>query len=119
MIHGDALHLPFEQSVFGTIISLNLLHCLNDMRAALLEMKRVLTSDGTAAMSTLVISPTRWSNRYLNRLAESGFLVPRSGDHLVSEFNALNMPVEIQIKGNLAIINYRLAEKMSPNLWGQ
>lgn len=106
LMHADALQLPFIDEIFGAIISLNLLHCLKDIKPALSEMKRVLTSDGTAALTTLVISPTRWSNRYLNRLAGSGFLVSRSVDNLMSEFNDLDIEVKAKIRGNLLFIAY-------------
>jgi SAM-dependent methyltransferase len=106
LIHADALQLPFVSAIFGTIISLNLLHCLKDVKTALMEMKRVLTSDGTAVLTTLVISATRWSDKYLNSLAGSGLLVPRNADNLLNEFNDMDMPVKLQIKGNLAFIIY-------------
>ena len=107
LIHADALQLPFESEVFGTIISLNLLHCLHDVKTALSEMKRVLPSDGIAAMTTLIISATRWSNKYLNMLAGSGFLVPRNVDELLSEFNEVGMPGKLEVKGNLASIKFK------------
>jgi SAM-dependent methyltransferase len=106
LIQADALQLPFVPNVFGTLISLNLLHCLEDVKTALMEMERVLTPNGTAALTTLVVSATRWSDRYLKRLAASGLLVPRSVDNLLSEFNDLGMSIKLQIKGNLAFINF-------------
>lgn len=105
-LHADALQLPFDSKIFSTIISLNLLHCIADIGTAIKEMKRVLKADGTVALTTLVLSPTRWSNRYLNMLAGSGLVVPRSADNLLSAFDDLGMPVKLQIKGNLAFINY-------------
>jgi ubiquinone/menaquinone biosynthesis C-methylase UbiE len=91
---------------FSTIISLNLLHCLDNIKTVLTELKRVLTADGTAALTTLVISRARWSDCYLQMLAGSGALVPRSADQLMSAFSDMDMPVRHQIKGNLAFINY-------------
>lgn len=105
-LHADALQLPFKAEIFRTIISLNLLHCLDDVKTVLKELKRVLTADGTAALTTLVRN-NRWSDSYLNMLARSGVVVPRSPGHLLSAFDDLDMPVKHQIKGNLAFINYR------------
>jgi len=104
-LHADALQLPFKGEIFRTIISLNLLHCLDDVKTVLKELKRVLTADGTAALTTLVRNK-RWSDSYLNMLARSGVVVPRSPGHLLSAFDDLDMPVKHQIKGNLAFINY-------------
>lgn len=105
-LHADALHLPFKAEIFRSIISLNLLHCLDDIKTVLKELKRVLTADGTAALTTLVKN-NRWSDTYLNMLAGSGVVVPRSPGDLLSAFDGLDMPVKHHIKGNLAFINYR------------
>ncbi len=45
-LHADALQLPFKASIFQTVISLNLLHCLYDVKAALREITRLLTLGG-------------------------------------------------------------------------
>lgn len=106
-LHADALQLPFKANIFRTIISLNLLHCLciDDVKAALKEIQRVLIEGGNAAITTLVQS-RRWSNRYLNMLAGSGALISRSSDELSTVFQDLKMPVTQEIKGNLAFIKY-------------
>ena len=104
-LHADALDLPFNENVFNTIISLNLLHCLDDVKAALRELKRVLTINGALALTTLVQS-NRWSNRYLNILAGSGALISRSIDDLLSAFDDIGMQVTHEIDGNLAFIKY-------------
>ena len=103
-LHADARHLPFKSEIFDTIIMLNLLHCLKDINAVLKELKRVLTVGGTAALTTLVKS-TRWSDAYLNMLATSGAVVSRSPDQILSAFDAVDMPVKQQVKGNLALIS--------------
>ena len=76
-LHADALQLPFKANIFHTVISLNLLHCIDDVKTALKEIKRVLTAGGNTAITTLVQS-SRWSNRYLNMLAGSGAIISRS-----------------------------------------
>jgi SAM-dependent methyltransferase len=104
-LHADALQLPFKANVFHTIISLNLLHCLDDVKAVLRELKHVLTDSGNSAITTLVQS-SRWSTRYLNMLAGSGALISRSADELLSVFNEMEIQASHKIKGNLAFIKY-------------
>jgi len=104
-LHADALQLPFKANIFHTVISLNLLHCIDDVKTALKEIKRVLTDGGNSAITTLVQS-SRWSNRYLNMLAGSGALISRSIDDLLSAFDDIGMQVTHEIKGNLAFIKY-------------
>jgi ubiquinone/menaquinone biosynthesis C-methylase UbiE len=104
-LHADALHLPFKEKVFDTIISLNLLHCLNDPKTVLREIKRVSTANGNSVLTTLVQS-SRWSDRYLSTLAKSGALISRSLDELLSAFNDIEMQVTYKVKGNLAFIKY-------------
>jgi len=104
-LHADALHLPFKANVFHTVISLNLLHCIADIKIALKGIKRVITDGGDSAITTLVQS-NRWSNRYLNMLAGSGALISRSPDEILSAFNDMEMQVTHEIKGNLAFIKY-------------
>lgn len=104
-LHADALQLPFKDNIFNAVISLNLLHCIDDVKTALKEIKRVLTHGGNSAITTLVQS-SRWSNRYLNMLAGSGALISRSVDDLLSTFNDMEMPITHKIKGNLAFFKY-------------
>jgi ubiquinone/menaquinone biosynthesis C-methylase UbiE len=102
-LHADALQLPFKANIFRTVISLNLLHCIAGIKNVLKEAKRVLTNDGNSAFTTLV-QGNRWSNRYLNMLAQSGALISRSFDEVLSVFNEVDMTVTHELKGNLAFI---------------
>jgi ubiquinone/menaquinone biosynthesis C-methylase UbiE len=106
-LHADALHLPFKANVFHSVISFNLLHCLciEDVKIAMKEMKRVLINGGNIALTTLVQS-SRWSNSYLNMLAGSGALISRKTDELLSTFEEMEMQVTHEIRGNLAFLRY-------------
>jgi ubiquinone/menaquinone biosynthesis C-methylase UbiE len=105
-LHADALHLPFKDNAFQSIICLNLLHCLSDPKPVLREIKRVLAANGNSALTTLVRS-NRWSNRYMDMLAGSGALVSRSSRELLSALNEAGFQVTCEVKGNLAFIKYR------------
>lgn len=52
-LHGDVLQLPFKPKSFGTVISLNLLHVLEDVKKLLQELRNVLMDGGTISLTTL------------------------------------------------------------------
>ena len=106
-LHADARHLPFKANMFQTVIAFNLLHCLDDVKVVLGELKRVLTVKGTSAITTLILG-NRWSNSYLKLLTRSGALISRKPDDLLTAFCDMEMQVTHAIKGNLAVIKYRL-----------
>ena len=105
-LHGDALRLPFKPKSFGTVIALNLLHVIEDVRQVLLEIQRVLADGGAMTLTTL-IENNRLVDKYLQILGSSGKLVPRKINQLVSAFDDLGMTVKYHIKGNMAFINYK------------
>ena len=104
-LQADALHLPFKPRVFGTIISLNLLHVLRDIEHLLTGLKPVLIEDGRMYCTTLV-KGHRLADRYLTMWENAGELVSRDVDHLRAVFDRLNMPVEFEVNGNMAFIQY-------------
>jgi ubiquinone/menaquinone biosynthesis C-methylase UbiE len=106
LLHGDALRLPFRPQSFGTIICLNLLHVLEDVRTLLLGLRGMLRDGGTISLTTL-IENHRLADRYLHMCARAGELVPRDEGRLLAEFDAVEMPVECRTRGNLAFIHYR------------
>ena len=67
-LHADALRLPFREKSFHTIISENLLHCLDDTSSLLKQLKSSLSEDGKMYFTTLV-KGTRLADRYLEALA--------------------------------------------------
>jgi SAM-dependent methyltransferase len=104
-LHADALHLPFREKSFDTIISENLLHCLDDTKSLLKGLKNILSEDGKMYFTTLV-KANRFTDRYLEALASGGKLVSRNmGDHQAT-FDQLGMTIKCNINGNLASIYY-------------
>jgi SAM-dependent methyltransferase len=104
-LHGDVLHLPFKPNSFGTIIALNLLHVLADIRRVLQELQKVLLPGGAMAFTTL-IENQRLADRYLHMWAKAGEVIPRTADQLLAEFAGLGMPVTHRVQGNMAFIHY-------------
>ncbi|MEW6116769.1 MAG: class I SAM-dependent methyltransferase [Nitrospirota bacterium] len=105
-LHGDALHLPFKTASFSTVISLNLLHVLEDVTKVLRELKKVVADRGTISLTTM-IENDRLADTYLRMLGRAGELFPRSARQLFAAFDALGIPVTYSIKGNMTFISYR------------
>ncbi|MFH0726370.1 MAG: class I SAM-dependent methyltransferase [Pseudomonadota bacterium] len=104
-LHADALSLPFHENSFHTIISENLLHCLDDTKNLLKGLKNILSEDGHIYFTTLV-KGNRLADRYLEALANAGKLVSRDmADHQVI-FEQLGMPIKYEVNGNMASIYY-------------
>jgi ubiquinone/menaquinone biosynthesis C-methylase UbiE len=104
-LHADALQLSFQQKSFNTIISQNLLHCLDDTKKLLIELKNILSEDGRMYFTTLVRG-NRLADRYLKALADGGKLVSRNIDQHRDVFEELGMSVKYDIDGNMAFIYY-------------
>lgn len=104
-LNADALQLPFQPNSFETIVSLNLLHCLDDIKKLMLGLKNVLTKDGKMYFSTLV-QGNRVGDRYLKALGNAGKLVPRSVDQLRAVLDELHMSIRYDLFGNMAFIYY-------------
>lgn len=104
-LHADALQLPFKSNSFSTIISQNLLHCLDDTKKLLIGLKNVLSENGKMYFTTLV-KGNRLADRYLKALANGGKLVSRDIEEHQTAFNQLGMPIKYDINGNMAFIYY-------------
>jgi len=102
-LHSDALHLGFHGNAFTTIISENLLHCLDDTSPLLKQLKDVLAEDGKMYFTTLVKS-NRWADKYLQVLAESGKLISRSVDDLKATFKQVGLTANYETMGNILTI---------------
>lgn len=104
-LHADALHLPLREKSFQTIISENLLHCLDDTGKLLEELKIILPESGKMYFTTL-IKGNRLADRYLEALARGGSLVFRTMEDHQAVFDQLGMPIKYAIDGNMASICY-------------
>lgn len=103
-LHGDALQLPFAHKTFHTIISLNLLHVLDDVDNLLTGLKNVLAEDGKIFFTTLV-KGNRLADKYLKVWENAGEVVSRDIDELKAIFDKSVMPFSYDVNGNMAFIH--------------
>ena len=103
LLHGDALHLPFKDRVFDTVISLNLLHVLDDAGSVLSGLKKVLT-EGSKMYFTTLIKRNRFADRYLKMWENKGEVVARNLDDLSSIFHQNGIDPVCEINGNMAFV---------------
>ena len=97
-LHADALHLPFKEKAFKTILSENLLHCLNDTNILLKKLENIISKDAKMYFTTLVRN-NRLADKYLEALAESGRLVSRTVDDHKIIFEKLAISAKYETMG--------------------
>ena len=102
-LHSDALHLPFQENAFTTIISENLLHCLDDTSLLLEQLKNIIAKNGKIYFTTLVRS-NRWADKYLQALADRGKLISRSMDDHKDIFKQVGLAARYEAIGNILSI---------------
>lgn len=102
-IHSDALRLPFKENSFTTIISENLLHCLNDTSLLLVQLMNIMAKNGKLFITTLVRG-NRWADKYLKALADSGKLISRSADDHAKIFERVGLAAKYETIGNILLI---------------
>jgi SAM-dependent methyltransferase len=106
-LHGNVLELPFNPEMFQAIVSLNVIHVLEprDLERMLLELRNALAANCTISFTTLVKND-RLADRYIDLLDKSGEVYARNMAQLLNVFNGLSMPIQYDVKGSLALINY-------------
>lgn len=102
-LHADALQLPFQENTFTTILSENLLHCLNDTGLLLKQLKNIITENGSIYFTTLVRAH-RFADKYLKVLAASGKLVSRDMADHKKAFEQAGLSAEYKTTGNILVI---------------
>ena len=108
LLHADALQLPFDSDTFGTVVSLNLLHCFDDENAhkLLLQLCGILRQGGKIFLTTLVENH-RLADRYLHMWANAGQLVSRNTNQLLSLLDSAGLACQHRLQGNLAFVHCR------------
>lgn len=102
-LQGDALQLSFTHKAFQTIISLNLLHVLDDINRLLFGLRRAMANDGKMYFTTLV-EGNRIADRYLKAWENAGEVVSRNITLIKAVFEQLGIPIKYDIWGNMAFI---------------
>ena len=102
-LHCDALQLPFQKKTFTTIISENLLHCLNDT-SPLLEQLHDITSEKCLIYFTTLIKNNRLADKYLEGLANSNKLISRTENDHREKFKNFDFVPTYETVGNLLVI---------------
>ena len=102
-LHSDALKLPFQENAFTTIISENLLHCLDETSILLRQLKNVISEKGKIYFTTLVKS-NRLADKYLQALADSGKLISRTAADHEEIFKQVGLVATYETHGNLLLI---------------
>lgn len=102
-LHSDALHLPFQENAFTTIISENLLHCLDDTIILLEQLKNIVSKNGKIYFTTLVKN-NRLADKYLQALADSGKLISRTAADHKEIFKQVGLAAKFEATGNILSI---------------
>lgn len=102
-LHANALQLPFQKNIFSTILSENLLHCLNDTSIMLKQLKTVMSKNGRMYFTTLVKN-NRFADKYLEALADSGKLLSRTVIDHQKVFEQVGLSARYEITGNILVI---------------
>lgn len=105
-LHGNVLRLPFKSSCFRTLVSLNVLHVLGDIKNVLSELKRVLSDGGTLSLTTMILN-NRCADNYLRILGRAGEVFTRNEKQLLAAFDEIGMTVKYRVKGNMAFVSCR------------
>jgi len=108
-LHADALRLPFKEKTFTTILSENLLHCLDDTSILLKQLKSIVSENGKMYFTTLVRA-NRFADKYLDALASSGKLVSRNSNDHKKIFEQAGLSIECHPTGNILVIRGKKKE---------
>jgi ubiquinone/menaquinone biosynthesis C-methylase UbiE len=111
-LHSDALNLPFQENAFETIISENLLHCLDDTSIFLRQLRNIISENGKIYFTTLV-KTNRLADKYLQALADGGKLISRTVADHKETFKQVGLAATYETNGNLLSIQCEKYRKIS------
>lgn len=103
VLQGDAFALPFQQQTFTTVVSMNLLHTLSDMKPFLASLDEMVLPGGNMLFTTLILNH-RFGDSILKKWDKAGEVVARTEEDLRETFQEMGYSVEIKTKGNMAFL---------------
>ena len=105
-LQGDILELPFQPQSFSTVVSMSVLHVLDDGRTMLGELKRVWDEEnGNLAVTSLVLGRAI-GDRYLRFLRKKeGVTDPRTAGEVVAFFSEMDLSTDHYVRGNMMFIH--------------
>jgi SAM-dependent methyltransferase len=105
LLQADLLDLPFRPGVFGTVLSMGMLHLFEEAAPVVAALGRCLRPGGSMYLTSLVESG-RFGDRYLRVLHRAGEVAaPRDIGRLRAELaqGGLNEP-RLNLEGNMAFV---------------
>jgi ubiquinone/menaquinone biosynthesis C-methylase UbiE len=106
-LQGDILQLPFRPGSFNTVISMSVLHVIDDARAMISELSKVRSNDGKLSLTSLVLGRSV-GDKYLQYLHKSGGVAsPRNTDQVLEFFSEKGIPISHYVRGNMMFIHSR------------
>lgn len=106
-LQGDILQLPFRPRCFSTVISMSVLHVIEEMRLMIEELFSRLGEDGNLSLTSLVLGRS-FGDRYLRYIYRSGGVAsPRNPDQILRIFSQLGIPSDHYLRGNMLFIHSR------------
>lgn len=94
-LQGDILDLPFQPQSFSTVVSMSVLHVLDDGRTMLGELKRVWDEEGGNLAVTSLVLGRAIGDRYLRFLrTKEGVADPRTAGEVVAFFSEMGLSTD-------------------------
>jgi len=104
-IQGDILRLPFLQESFSTIISLSVLHVIEDMHSMIRELWKALDRGGNLSVTSLILGRS-FGDRYLRYLHKLGGVAsPRNWQQVLGIFSDIVIPTDHYVRGNMLFVH--------------
>jgi len=102
-LHCNALNLPFQRNAFATIVSENLLHCLDETNIILGQLRNIISENGKIYFTTLVKN-NRLADKYIQMLDDSGKIISRTVADHKETFKQIGLAATFETNGNLLSI---------------
>ncbi|MGD1992024.1 MAG: class I SAM-dependent methyltransferase [Anaerolineae bacterium] len=104
-LQGDVLQLPFRRESFSMVISMNVLHVLDEAEAMIDDLWKVLAPGGRLSVTSLILGRSV-GDQYLRLLHRSGGIAsPRDSRQVLAAFSEVGIPTSHYVRGNMMFIH--------------